>query len=255
MFDGRARAGGLGGAAREFFGEVFSPARARDRIQARETVRGQGAQVYASAGMQDRSARARPQGADVDRRRADAELVAAVLAGDAGAEERLVARLLPRIKRACQALLRGSADADDAMQVALMRVLENLPSFRAEASLDRWARRVTVNVCLRQLERRRRYRRPLEDDADLEGVASPAPAPERLAEALPRRVWDYLDHLSEEQRQAIVLRHVYEYSVAEIAELVAARVDTVKSRLLYGRRRLRKLVRRDVALGAGGGTR
>jgi RNA polymerase sigma factor (sigma-70 family) len=68
---------------------------------------------------------------------------------------------------------------------------------------------------------------------------------ERLGDGLPRHVAEYLDELPEVQRQVLVLRHVLDYSVAEIAEMVGAPIDTVKSRLLYARRALRKSIRRD----------
>ncbi|MCA9693919.1 MAG: sigma-70 family RNA polymerase sigma factor [Myxococcales bacterium] len=200
--------------------------------------------------MQARSGRTPPPSAAAERRRADLALVAAFLRGEPAAERQLIEQLLPHIKGACRTLMRSGADVDDALQVSLMRVLEGLAGYRGDAGLDRWARRVTINACLRLIAQRRRYQQPIEDGADVERVPSPRSS-ERLVDAIPRRVSDYLDRLSEEQRQVIVLRHVYEYSVREIAELLGARVDTVKSRLLYGRRNLRRLVRRDVAIGAG----
>ena len=57
---------------------------------------------------------------------------------------------------------------------------------------------------------------------------------------------DYLDELPDAQRQAVVMRHALGYSVAEVAEFLDVPLDTAKSRLLYGRRALRKLIRRDL---------
>ncbi len=76
---------------------------------------------------------------------------------------------------------------------------------------------------------------------------APKPAG-RIAVGSARNVQHYMERLPEAQREAVLLRHALDYSVAEIAELTAAPVDTVKSRLLFGRRALRKLVRQDLAI-------
>ncbi len=211
-------------------------------------MQGRSTQVYAPVGM---SAGASGwAGTAETRRRAGAALAAAVLRGEPDAERRLIERILPHMKASCRMVLRGGADVDDALQVSFMKVLEGLSGYRAEASLERWARRITVNACFRLLKQRARHRSVHDDAVDPERMVSP-PARERLSERLPRHVLDYLDRLSEDHRRAIILRHVYGYSLAELAELLDAPVDTVKSRLLYARRQLRRFVRRDISLGTG----
>jgi RNA polymerase sigma-70 factor (ECF subfamily) len=93
----------------------------------------------------------------------------------------------------------------------------------------------------------RRHRSAVDSGTELADVPADRGGP-RLAEALPRNVQHYMDRLPEAQREAVLLRHALDYSVSEIAELTAAPVDTVKSRLLFGRRALRKLVRQDLAI-------
>ena len=84
----------------------------------------------------------------------------------------------------------------------------------------------------------------LDEDPEERGTPS-VTTHDRLIDELPRPVAAYLDELPEVQREVLVLRHVLDHTVAEIAELVDVPVDTVKSRLLYARRALRKLIRRD----------
>jgi len=180
------------------------------------------------------------------RREADVRLVQRVQRGEARAEAELLDTLLPHLRAVARTILPNPADVDDAVQVALMRVLEGLSSYRGDSSLVRWSRRVAAHACLRQREQNQRRLRLVEPDAD--EAAIPGPAPENgLGEALPRHVADYLAQLPAVQREALVLRHVLDYSVAEVAELVGAPVDTVKSRLLYARRAMRGIIRRDSA--------
>jgi len=184
------------------------------------------------------------------RRRADLELARGALRGDARAEAELLDTLLPHMRAVARAILTNPADVDDAVQVALMRVLEGLSSYRGESSLVRWSRRVAAHGCLRLREQNQRRLTVVElSESSAVEAAVAVEAPEsRLGEGLPRSVAEYLDRLPEAQREALVLRHVLDHSVAEIAELVGAPVDTIKSRLLYARRAVRTLIRRDTAL-------
>lgn len=174
-------------------------------------------------------------------------LMRAVVAGDARAQKKLVLRIMPHLRAISRTLLGSSADADDAVQVALMKILKAAKDYRAEGSLERWARRIGVRTCLRVAKQERRHRFAVDPGTELADVPADR-GPARLAESLPRNVQHYMERLPEAQREAVLLRHALDYSVAEIAELTAAPVDTVKSRLLFGRRALRKLVRQDLAI-------
>lgn len=163
--------------------------------------------------------------------------------GDSSAQTELVERLLPHLRVVAHALLGRTADADDAVQIALMRVLQGLASWRGDAALHHWARKVAANACLRLAEQNRRHARGVDDDADVEQVVGSSAA--ISTDALPSSVREYLDRLPAAQRDVVVLRHALGYSVDEIAELTGVAVGTIKSRLLNGRQALRKLVRRD----------
>jgi RNA polymerase sigma-70 factor (ECF subfamily) len=186
----------------------------------------------------------------VTRHADDVALVERVLARDAAAQRQLLGTLLPHLRVVARTLTRNPADVDDAVQLGLMRVLEGLSSYRGESSLVRWSRRVGSRVCLRLREQDGRRLQVVtvggEDEAE---AASAAPAPARLGDALPRRLSEYLDALPDAQREVLMLRHVLEHTVPEIAELLDLPVDTVKSRLLYARRAIRKSIRRDQAIG------
>jgi RNA polymerase sigma-70 factor (ECF subfamily) len=179
--------------------------------------------------------------------RDDVALIRGVVEGDRKAQEKLVLRVLPTLRAVARTLLRSHADADDAVQVTLMKILKAAKDYRAEGSLERWARRIGVRTCIRIAKQERRHRQSVDSGTELADVPANIAGP-RLAERLPHEVMHYLSRLPDAQREAILLRHGMDYSVVEIAELVAAPVDTVKSRLLFGRRALRKLVRQDLAI-------
>ena len=160
------------------------------------------------------------------------------------------ARLRPRIARIAQALLRHTADAEDATQASLMEILRCADSFRGDGSFDGWADRIAVRTTLR-LARQRRVRGLRVDEAEPDSLAA-EPPDASFREGLPRAVAEYLADLPETRRTALVLRHALGYSIEEVAELTGVSPNTVKDRLLAAREQVRKHVRRDIATGASG---
>ena len=182
----------------------------------------------------------------------DLKLMAAVAARDAQAQAELVLRLTARVRRLTKLLCRADADADDAAQMALLEILRSASSFRTDASLERWADRITSRVTFRlaRRERQRRglFRRWFAPGLALFGEGAFVPPGEALS------VDALLNRLSDERRMAFVLRHLAEYSVEEIAELTGAPPGTVKDRLVSARKQLRTWLRRDAASRRRGGT-
>lgn len=170
------------------------------------------------------------------------ELTSRVSGADRDAQRDLVVRLLGRVRRTVTALLRSDPEADDAMQVSMLEILQAASSYRGEGSLERWADRIAVRTTLRLVRERRIHGAHVDDDAN--PAALPAP-PADDAAITPRTVARCLEGLPEARRTCLVLRHVHGYSVEEIAELTNASPNTVKDRLLQGRAQLRKILRRD----------
>jgi len=120
------------------------------------------------------------------------------------------------------------ATAEDVVQNAFLRAHRGLASFRGEASLDTWFYRILV----REVQRQRRWqglRRLFWADPE----TSPEPADTRPARdpGLRRRIADALERLSAGQREAFVLVHLEELTIAEAADLLGKAVGTVKSHL------------------------
>ncbi len=193
--------------------------------------------------------------AEADERPVDLELTMARRAGDgdARAQAWLARRLMGRVRRIARALTATAAEADDAAQLSLMAILRSAGGYRGDASLEAWAKRVAVRTTLRYVRRERRLRpavsfEELDEPASREGVSAP-----QHAAALSRDVRVMLESVSEAQRTALVLHHALGYSLDEIAGLTDASRNTVKSRLRLGTRALRKRIRRERSIGAGGG--
>jgi RNA polymerase sigma-70 factor (ECF subfamily) len=180
----------------------------------------------------------------------DTRLMELVAAGDARARSMLAMRLCGRMRRVLRGLLGDPRDADDAAQDALVEILASARGYRGEASIERWADRIAVRTGLRF--RRRERRAPIVDGVDPDKLRATAPEPAH-GEALPRPLVAYLDQLPRKERHVLFLKHGLGYSLPEVAEIVGAARSTTKYRLMSALARLRKVIRRDTAIGRTGG--
>jgi len=171
--------------------------------------------------------------------------VSQAAAGDREAQLWLVERLRPRLRTLCLSLLANRADAEDALQASLLEILASAGSFRGE-NLNGWADRITVRTAIRLARQHRVRAARFELDPNLDEYPS-LPLESQSREATARPVIDYLAELPETRRTVLVLRHVLDCSVAEIAELLEISPNTVKDRLLMARGELRRRIRRDLA--------
>lgn len=181
----------------------------------------------------------------------DEALCRRVAAGEEAAFDLLVARHQGRAYRLAWSLLRDAEDARDVSQEAFLRVFRTAASFRGDAKFSTWFYRILVNLSLDHRRRGRWWRRlvtgrPADADDPLEREPAPAVDPaDALGQAqLMRRVWAEVEHLSPQQRAALVL-HVQEaLPTSEIAAVLACSEATVRVHLHRAVGALRKTLKR-----------
>jgi len=129
------------------------------------------------------------------------------------------------------------AEAQDLVQEAYARALARPKTFLDVADPEAWLRTVAVN-----LARTRWRRRRLLDTMIRTGRVTPTP--ESVPGADPTRVLlvAALAKLSRPTRETIVLHHIADMSVQEVAEQLSIPVGTVKARLSRGRALLAELL-------------
>jgi RNA polymerase sigma-70 factor, ECF subfamily len=157
------------------------------------------------------------------------------------AEPHMLHRLQRRVRSVARAVLRDQSDAEDAAQDALLLIVASAGSYRGESSVETWAGHVAFRSVLRARRRARLRRRMLCSEEACEQTAHSDQAGELLA----RHLGEYLGALEEERGQVLVLRHVLDYSIDEIASITGAPRNTVKDRLRRARDELRRMVKRD----------
>jgi RNA polymerase sigma-70 factor (ECF subfamily) len=168
----------------------------------------------------------------------DRELWDGLLNGDPDAPRRLVDRKLARIHALAYRVLGDRSEAEDIAQETMLRTWRRPPERRpgTSDSLDAWMHRVTMNLCLDRLRRRRETPVDTLPDTIDEGAG-----PDRVLHSLDisDRIQATLMRLPERQREAIVLCHFQELSNIKAAEIMGLSVEAMESLLSRARRSLR----------------
>src|SRR5271166_3636638 len=77
----------------------------------------------------------------------EAELIAAVVKGDAASFEPLVQKYSPRVFATARRYARRDSEVEDIVQEVWLKSFEKLSSFRGEAPFEHWLMRLTVRTC------------------------------------------------------------------------------------------------------------
>jgi RNA polymerase sigma-70 factor (ECF subfamily) len=178
---------------------------------------------------------------------ADDVLVRRAGTGDAAAFGVLVDTRIDRCYRLAWSILSNDADSADATQDALLSAWRQLPRLRDPAAFDGWLNRIVVNAALMARRHRLRLREvsvsPIQP-GDM--PQEPEPPPDLRARTAFDDVVDGdaigrgFDRMRPQDRMILVLHHVEERPVAEIARSLGIPVGTVKSRLHAARNALEK---------------
>jgi RNA polymerase sigma-70 factor, ECF subfamily len=158
----------------------------------------------------------------------DVVLIRRCQAGDQEAFGLLFEQYKNLVYRTTYLTLGSAADAEDILQEVFLQVHRSLGSYDpGKAAFSTWLYRMTVNRCL-NWRRNRPATESLEELAE-ERVGSDELPTERYMED--DTVSRALNRLSRKLRVVVVLRHHWDLSYAEIAEITDLPLGTVKSRL------------------------
>jgi len=181
-------------------------------------------------------------------KRTEAELIAAVLAGDAASFEPLVQKYSPRVFATARRYARRDSEVEDIAQEVWLKAFDKLKGFRGEAPFEHWLMRLTVRTCYDFLRGHQRNRESVFSDlTEPEGdwlerfVTQPETVSEN-AEAARLLIARVLERLSPPARLIITLLEIEDRSVKEIAALTGWSVPLVKVRAFRARAEMRKIL-------------
>lgn len=136
--------------------------------------------------------------------------------------------------------------AEDLLQDTFVEILQTINNLQEPAAFPSWSRQIAYHKCTAYYKKRR----DVLTDENEDGTTVFDTIPEENSEFIPDEALDKEDlkqtinamiaELPMEQRSALLMRYFDEMSVKEIAEIQGVTEGTVKSRLNYGRKQLKK---------------
>lgn len=168
----------------------------------------------------------------------------------------LLTRYLPRFYKSAFRQLGNAADAEDAVQDAMLAAYLHLDQFKGQAQMSTWLTAIVTNCARMQLRRRPRQPHMSLDEPSGEDqkyclsdcLADPGLSPEdqyRNSE-LRRRLMQFVSRLSPSLRRTFKLRDLDGCSVREAAHTLGLAEGTVKAQLSRARAKLTRQFRRTL---------
>lgn len=146
--------------------------------------------------------------------------------------------LVPQLHSFARSLCRDGVRADDLVQEALMRAINNIERFKPGTNLKAWLFTIVRNEHYSQLRRRKFEAQGV--DTDL--LPEPSVPPDHDGKLELRDLNLALSSLSPGQRTALILVSVSGFSYEEAAAICGCAVGTIKSRVARARETLLEML-------------
>ena len=174
-------------------------------------------------------------------------------------EQILAGGLLPLYRRAYR-LLGNAADAEDAVQDALLAAYTHVNQFRGQSQISTWLTTIVLNCARLQLRRRQRHVHVSLDEStgELQPVSvseqladhRPSPEDECRESELKARLTLLHSQLSPSLRRTFQLRDVDGLSIRETARILGVPIGTVKAQTARARKKMKELMGRVLRPGS-----
>ncbi|WP_035958782.1 RNA polymerase sigma factor [Bryobacter aggregatus] len=132
-------------------------------------------------------------------------------------------------------MLGSPADAEDVSQEVFLRLHQSLRSLPAEQPLSAWLYRVTVNLCLDQIRRRK----PLGGELELLVSLSPSPEEQHTQQQRESRLARLIARLPERERACLILRDLEGLNSREVAVILECSEENVRSAIHRAKEKLK----------------
>lgn len=168
------------------------------------------------------------------------QLLARIRARDLRAFESLYRRYHPRLSRFLTNLMRRPHLVEEVLNDTMFVVWNRPESYNGASRLSTWIFAIGYRKALKAL---RRYDDPLEDlQADSRASGEPGPELQLGRRQTQEALLGAMGELSPDHRAVVDLTYFHEMGYREIAEIMDCPVDTVKTRMFYARRHLKRVM-------------
>jgi RNA polymerase sigma-70 factor, ECF subfamily len=151
--------------------------------------------------------------------------------------ERIYRELSDRLRQFVRSRVSSPADTDDILQNIFLHIHQNLASLRSTERLESWVFQITRNAIVNHFRRT-----PASETADVE-IADDNFEIGNVNAEVSRCIAMLINHLPEDQKQAVSRYELEGISQAEIADRESITLSAAKSRIQRGRRKLEMMLR------------
>lgn len=165
----------------------------------------------------------------------DVDLMLKFQAGDVSAFEQLMCKHQKSVINTIYRFIGNRADAEELAQEVFLKVYNSAQKYKPKAKFSTWLYKITTNLCLNEIRRKRLETVSLDDLAEeTNDFIDARQIPPDIAlerKELAFCVKKAVESLPEKQRMALILREYDDLSYKEIAEVMRCSVASVQSRL------------------------
>ena len=148
--------------------------------------------------------------------------------------------------------LRNPSSAEEVVQDAFVRLVQNAADFKHEARFSTWMFTIVRNLCIDQIRKQSLRRHPSLEEPKRAGEGEGPTLGEQTADSrasvereatgmeLKERIARAVEALPDDQREVFLMREVANLPFKEIAEVTGVPENTVKSRMRYALERLQE---------------
>lgn len=166
-------------------------------------------------------------------------LIRRVQAGDWNAYEAVIVTYQQPLFVYCFMVLNSREEAEDIVQETFIRSYQKLHTYRINDSFHGWLYTIAGNLCRTQLRRRHRWY----DFLRYSRRQQPEPAATGSWDCEP-----YLQMLTAEERQIVILHALEGFTLAELAQMMHKKPDAMRKQF----ERIRKKIKQSLERNGGG---
>ena len=175
--------------------------------------------------------------------KADLALASLAASGDREAFRNIVENNKQRMFTVARSVLKDAALAEDVVQEAFIKAYRALADFKGQSRLSTWLHRITYLSAIDMQRQRTRHLRladtSYDDDVVAESHSSTLSENSAEQQRLKKHITQSLDCLSAFEQTVFTLRHMQNFKLREIAEVVDRSEGTVKNILFRAIRKMR----------------
>ena len=169
----------------------------------------------------------------------DIDIIKMCLDGDTDAFEELITRYKKLIFNTAYRMMGNREEAEDITQEVFIKIYNSLSKYDPEFKFSTWALRITSNLCIDWLRKRKGETVPIEEVYDLKDDGL-TPEDEYISKERQSRVQTAINKLPDKYKELIILFHHRNLSYQEIMDITGETLTIVKNRLYRARQMLKE---------------